>query len=43
MDNTPTEADAIYETVVFLNYFKDLEDPRQLGKVCYPLDEILIL
>ena len=30
-------------TVVFLNYFKDLHDPRQQGKVCYPLEEILLL
>jgi DDE_Tnp_1-associated len=27
----------------FLNYFKDLHDPRQQGKVCYPLEEILLL
>src|SRR6266481_8278292 len=31
------------ETVVFLRYFKDLRDPRQQGKVEYPLDEILLL
>src|SRR5215207_1576798 len=31
------------ETVVFLSYFKDLRDPRQQGKVEYPLDEILLL
>ena len=31
------------ETVVFLSYFKDLKDPRQQGKVTYPLDEILLL
>ena len=31
------------ETVVFLGHFKDLEDPRQQGKVDYPLEEILIL
>jgi predicted transposase YbfD/YdcC len=31
------------ETVVFLNHFKDLTDPRQAGKVAYPLDEILLL
>jgi len=43
MDNTPTESAAVYETVVFLNYFKDLHDPRQQGKVCYPLEEILLL
>jgi predicted transposase YbfD/YdcC len=34
---------AISETVVFLEHFKDLPDPRQPGKVIYPLDEILLL
>jgi predicted transposase YbfD/YdcC len=34
---------ALSETVVFLNHFKDLPDPRQLGKVIYPLDEVLLL
>lgn len=34
---------AFDETVVFLSYFKDLKDPRQQGKVDYPLDEILLL
>ena len=34
---------AFEETVVFLGHFKDLEDPRQQGKVDYPLEEILIL
>jgi predicted transposase YbfD/YdcC len=29
--------------VVFLNHFKDLPDPRQRGKVMYPLDEVLLL
>jgi predicted transposase YbfD/YdcC len=43
MDNTLTECAAVDETVVFLNYFKDLHDPRQQGKVCYPLEEILLL
>src|SRR5580692_8004067 len=43
MDNTLTECAAVDETVVFLNYFKDLEDPRQQGKVDYPLEEILLL
>jgi hypothetical protein len=32
-----------HEAVVFLNHFKDLPDPRQLGKVIYPLDEVLLL
>ncbi len=34
---------AIGEGVVFLKYFRDLPDPRQAGKVTYPLDEILLL
>jgi predicted transposase YbfD/YdcC len=29
--------------VVFLKYFNDLPDPRQPGKVTYPLDEVLLL
>ena len=34
---------ALSEAVVFLNHFKDMPDPRQLGKVIYPLDEVLLL
>jgi predicted transposase YbfD/YdcC len=34
---------ALFETVVFLEYFADLPDPRQLIKVIYPLDEVLLL
>lgn len=34
---------AITEGVVFLDHFADLPDPRQLSKVIYPLDEILLL
>ena len=30
------------EAVVFLSHFKDLPDPRQPGKVIYPLDEVLL-
>jgi predicted transposase YbfD/YdcC len=37
------ETEAFYETVVFLQYFNDLPDARQSGKVKYPLDEILLL
>src|SRR6267143_4906362 len=33
---------AISEAIVFLGYFKDLPDPRQPGKVLYPLDEVLL-
>ncbi len=34
---------AIFESVVFLDYFRELPDPRQLIKVIYPLDEVLLL
>src|SRR5471030_3075857 len=34
---------ALAETTVFLQYFKDMPDSRQIGKVIYPLDEILLL
>ena len=34
---------ATVEATVFLYYFKDLLDPRQLGKVTYPLAEVLLL
>ena len=37
------EVGALGEAVVFLDYFKDLPDPRQRGKVIYPLDEVLLL
>jgi predicted transposase YbfD/YdcC len=43
MVNAATDCAAFAETVVFLSYFKDLRDPRQQGKVAYPLDEILLL
>lgn len=43
MDDTATECTAFDETVVFLSYFNDLQDPRQRGKVTYPLDEVLLL
>jgi predicted transposase YbfD/YdcC len=33
---------AIGEAIVFLDYFKGLPDPRQRGKVVYPLDEVLL-
>src|SRR6267378_1068624 len=37
------EFGAIGEATVFLDYFKDLSDPRQHGKVTYPLAEVLLL
>ena len=36
-------AGAFGEAVVFLEHFQELPDPRQLGKVVYPLDEVLLL
>src|SRR5208283_5481170 len=43
MDDAATDDATFAETVVFLSHFKDLKDPRQQGKVTYPLDEILLL
>jgi predicted transposase YbfD/YdcC len=43
MDDAATDCAALAETVVFLSHFKDLRDPRQPGKVTYPLDEVLLL
>ncbi|MGO8711401.1 MAG: ISAs1 family transposase [Rhizomicrobium sp.] len=37
------ESGAVVESIVFLEHFRDLPDPRQRGKVVYPLDEILLL
>src|SRR5215469_16479738 len=31
------------ETLVFLSFFEDLTDPRQTGKVIYPLQDVLLL
>src|ERR1044071_3424620 len=42
MDATADRA-AFAEAVIFLSYFDDLPDPRQRGKVVYPLDEVLLL
>jgi predicted transposase YbfD/YdcC len=43
MYSTTPGFEALDETIVFLSFFKDLHDPRQPGKVSYPLDEILLL
>jgi len=43
MEHTGQDCGALGEAVVFLSYFADLPDPRQRGKVIYPLDEILLL
>ena len=34
---------SLADTISFLSCFNDLEDPRQRGKVMYPLDEVLLL
>ena len=43
MEQAAAEFGALSEAVVFLDYFKELPDPRQRGKVVYPLDELLLL
>ncbi|MBV8522252.1 MAG: ISAs1 family transposase [Acetobacteraceae bacterium] len=43
MDEVGADCGALDETVVFLRYFRDLPDPRQAGKVTYPLEEVLLL
>ena len=43
MESATTDYAVFDETVVFLSYFKDLTDPRQQGKVTYPLDDVLLL
>src|SRR5215831_1972969 len=43
METGAGEQGAFGEAVVFLSHFKALGDPRQPGKVVYPLDEVLLL
>ncbi|HWJ18116.1 MAG TPA: ISAs1 family transposase [Geobacterales bacterium] len=43
MDGRAGECEALSEAIVFLDYFNDLADPRQQGKVVYPLREVLLL
>jgi predicted transposase YbfD/YdcC len=43
MDDVTKDNAALFEAVVFLNHFNDLPDPRQRGKVMYPLEEVLLL
>src|SRR5947207_13039941 len=43
MEGTAGDCGALGEAVVFLDYFQGLPDPRQRGKVVYPLDEVLLL
>jgi len=43
MEKAAGEFEAFGEATVFLCHFKDMPDPRQRGKVIYPLDEVLLL
>jgi len=43
MDFLTTATTAAFETTVFLDYFKEMPDHRQAGKVAYRLDEVLLL
>jgi predicted transposase YbfD/YdcC len=43
MDDAVIDGATFADAVVFLSHFKDLKDPRQQGKIAYPLDEILLL
>ena len=43
MDDGTADGVTFEETVIFLRYFNNLNDPRQQSKVTYPLDEILLL
>jgi predicted transposase YbfD/YdcC len=43
MDDGAADCAAFGEAVSFLRHFQDMPDPRQRGKVTYPLDEVLLL
>lgn len=43
MDGVAADCGAFGEAAAFLSHFEALPDPRQRGKVVYPLDEILLL
>ncbi len=43
MESGAADCGALNESVVFLDHFADLKDPRQQGKVLYPLAEVLLL
>ena len=43
MTHAQTQAELVYDQVIdWLEHFEDLDDPRQSGKVAYPLDEMLL-
>jgi predicted transposase YbfD/YdcC len=43
MGEVGARCEAFSEAVAFLRHFSELPDPRQRGKVVYPLDEVLLL
>ena len=44
MSQTQSQAECAFDQVVeWLEHFRPIEDPRQSGKVWYPLDEMLLL
>src|SRR6202051_1109172 len=43
MEQDAVALEAIGESIVFLDHFKGLPDPRQRGKVTYPLGEVPLL
>jgi predicted transposase YbfD/YdcC len=43
MEQDAVALEAIGESIVFLDHFKELPDPRQRGKITYPLGEVLLL
>ena len=43
METSEAAGGVFAETGCFLGYFSELLDPRQRGKVIYPLDEVLLL
>jgi hypothetical protein len=43
MDDGTADCGALSESIVLLGYFSDLSDFRQLGKVVYQLNEVLLL
>jgi predicted transposase YbfD/YdcC len=44
MSEAQAQADRVHDQVIeWLEHFEPLEDPRQSGKVWYPLDEVLLL
>jgi hypothetical protein len=43
MNGGAPDGEALVETIVVMQYFSELPDPRQSDKVMYPLPEVLLL